>query len=254
MSTRPIDTVLLAVADQHAELDRLLDGLDDSQWATPVPRCPGWTIGDVVLHLTQTDELAAASAAGQFGDANALFDGSKDVDQGADETVQRERGASPRELLARWRAASLAQRDALARTDPTTRLPWVTNRLAPATLATTRLAEAWIHTGDIADALGVDVVAAPDRLRHIAWLAWRTLPYAFERAGTELSGSVAVTLTAPDGATWHFGDSDDATTRVTGPGEQWCLVAARRLDPMETQLRAQGSDADAVLELVRTYA
>jgi hypothetical protein len=41
---------------------------------------------------------------------------------------------------------------------------------------------------------------------------------------------------------------------VTGSGEAWCLVAARRLKAAETELRADGPDAEAVLELVRTYA
>ena len=50
------------------------------------------------------------------------------------------------------------------------------------TLATTRLAEHWAHGLDIAGPLGADF---PDtgRLRHIAWLAHRTLPYALSLAG-----------------------------------------------------------------------
>ncbi len=43
-------------------------------------------------------------------------------------------------------------------------------------------------------------------------------------------------------------------TTVRGEGAELCLVAARRLTPAETSLRAEGPDADAVLELVRTYA
>ncbi len=62
------------------------------------------------------------------------------------------------------------------------RVTWVSGQLSLHTLTATRLSEAWIHTGDIASALGVDL-APTDRLRHIARLAWRTLPYAFDRAG-----------------------------------------------------------------------
>jgi hypothetical protein len=49
--------VIDALADQHAELDALLGGLDERGWQRDVPDCPGWTVGDVVLHLAQTDEL-----------------------------------------------------------------------------------------------------------------------------------------------------------------------------------------------------
>jgi uncharacterized protein (TIGR03084 family) len=121
-------------------------------------------------------------------------------------------------------------------------------------LATTRLAEYWIHTCDVGDALGVDVKPT-DRLWHVARLAWRMLPYAFARAGTELTGPVAVVLDAPGGGRWTFGDSDDRTaTTVRGDAVEFCLVAARRLDPAETGLTADGPAAAGVLDLVRTYA
>ena len=246
--------ILEALAEQHAELETLLAGLDESAWAAPVPRCPGWTVADVVLHLAQTDEMGAASASGRFGDVRALVSDAADVDEGADQYVEQERGAAPAELLDRWRAASRALAHALASADPGERVPWVTNTLTPATLATTRVAESWIHTGDVADALGIALPRADSRLRHIAWLAWRTLPYAFERAGKKLSGPVAVTLTAPDGSAWSFGDAAGATTTVTGPAEEWCLVAARRLDPSTSDLHASGHDAGGVFALVRTYA
>jgi uncharacterized protein (TIGR03084 family) len=249
--------VLDALAEQHAELDELLSALDDSAWATPVPRCPGWTVADVVLHMAQTDEMAASSARGELGGGaltSAAGASHNAVDDGADAMVRQERGASNADLQARWRAAASATRETLAAADPKVRVQWVTNTLAPATLATTRLAECWIHTGDVAGALGIDLGVPAARLRHIAWLAWKTVPYAFERAGRGLSGPVAVTLAAPGGGEWAFGDATDASTTVTGPAVDWCLVAARRVEPSSTALKAEGPDATAVLELVRTYA
>ena len=63
----------------------------------------------------------------------------------------------------------------------------VAGELSARTLASTRLAETWIHTGDIAAGLGVDLVPT-DRLWHMARLAWRTLPYAFAQAGRGSAG------------------------------------------------------------------
>ena len=85
-------------------------------------------------------------------------------------------------------------------------------------------------------------------------LAWRTLPYAFARDGKELTGPVAVEVTAPDGGTWAFGDPVRAATSVHGLATDFCEVAARRLDPAESTLTATGPDANDVLRLVRTYA
>jgi uncharacterized protein (TIGR03084 family) len=261
--TGPMDEVLTGLAEQNDELDGLVSGLDHNGWAAP-SRCPGWSIADVVLHLAQTDEMGAASADGTFTARTAAFGrpaseapAGATADDLAGRAVAAER-APGAVVYARWRAAAAAQAKALAACEPSQRLPWVAGEISALTLATTRLAEHWIHTGDVAAALGREP-AATDRLRPIARLAWRTLPYAFSRAGRTLSGPVALALTGPDGAVWEFtpdgpGSSTVPATIVTGPALDFCLLAARRIPPSETALEASGPDRDAVLELVRTFA
>jgi uncharacterized protein (TIGR03084 family) len=129
----------------------------------------------------------------------------------------------------------------------------MTNQLSVRTLAATRLAECWIHTGDIADALGVRLEPT-DRLRHIARLAWRTLPYAFDQSGTVMHGPVALDLVGPNGDQWRFDPDEPALTSIAGPAVEFCDVAARRVDPDATHLTGTGPDAEPVLRLVRTYA
>jgi uncharacterized protein (TIGR03084 family) len=129
----------------------------------------------------------------------------------------------------------------------------VAGDLAAITLATTRLAETWIHSGDVAAGLGRELTPTA-RLRPIARLAWRTLPYAFARAGKTMSGPVALRLTAPDGTLWEFEPDEPAVTTVSGPALDFCMVAARRTLPTDTALTATGPDAGAALELVRTFA
>ena len=251
-----MDEILEALAEQHAELYRLVADLDEAQWQRP-SRCEGWSVADVVLHLSQTDELAIGSASGQFSEAlGTLAHGigpPGNVDDGADLMVARDRGQPGSAVLQRWKTGSDHLRALLGATDPHARVVWVAGELSARTLATTRLAECWIHTGDVAEAL--DVVLVPgDRLRHIARLAWRTLPYAFARSGRELTGPVAFELVSPNGDAWRFVPDEPPLTTVAGPGVDLCLVAARRVDPAATALVADGPDAEAVLELVRTYA
>jgi uncharacterized protein (TIGR03084 family) len=251
-----MDAVLTALGGQHAALDALLDPLDDAGWTRPT-RCVGWDVADVVLHLSQTDELALASAQGRFEDGLAVLangvEQQGNVDEGAAALVERARGLPNAELLHRWRTGAAALRDELARSDPHLRVTWVAGQLSVHTLTATRLAECWIHTGDVADALGV-VQEPTDALEHVARLAWRILPYAFARDGRELSGPVAFELVAPSGAPWHFLPDGDPATVIEGSGAELCLVAARRVAPEDTSLRGTGPDARAVLELVRTYA
>lgn len=242
------------LARQHEELDALLTGLDAAAWATPVPACPGWDVSDVVLHLAQTDAAAVASAEGRFGEAVLAGTGvgGATVDEVAESGVAAERGLPPAELLARWRETAAAARTALGAVDPSTRLTWVAGELAARTLATTRLSEAWIHTGDIQEAFGLPFTA-DDRLFHIARLAWRTIPYAFQRAGLDSAGEVKLELEPPGGGMWLFGKGSPPTL-IRGHALDFCLVAGRRRTPDQTGLVAEGPDARTVLELVRTYA
>ena len=257
--TQPMGGILTALAEQVAELDGLVRDLDEAGLALP-SRCPGWSISDVLLHVAQTNEMTVASAEGRFTEEAAAF-GNRvgslppraDSDDLAGLAVAAGRGRSGKEVYDRWRASSTAQAAALGTCEPGTRLPWVAGDLAAITLATTRLAETWIHTGDVADGLGQKLTAGA-RLQPIARLAWRTLPYAFARAGKTMAGPVALRLTAPDGTIWEFEADGPAATTVSGPALDFCLVAARRASPSETALVADGADSAEVLDLVRTFA
>jgi uncharacterized protein (TIGR03084 family) len=245
-----------ALTEQQTELSDLLAPLDDDGWSSP-SRCEGWSVADVVLHLAQTNEMAIGSAQRRFTEALAILtegvEAAGNVDDGADLMVRHERGLPHTELRDRWLRSADALVAALIDVDPHERVEWVAGQLSARTLTITRLAETWIHTGDVADALGVTLVPG-ERLRHVARLAWRTLPYAFMRAGRVLSGPVAFELQAPTGGVWRFVPDEHPATTIRGNGVELCLVAARRVDPVQTDLEGEGPDAAAVLELVRTYA
>ncbi len=251
-----MDPVVEALAAQQAELAELLGDLAESRWHAP-SRCEGWDVADVVLHLAQTDELAIGSATGRFTAVTAeLADGlpaAASVDDGASLMVARQRGVPTADLLERWSTGAGRLLELLDVMDLSTRVTWVAGELSARTLATTRLAETWIHTGDVADALAVET-RPTDRLRPIARLAWRTLPYAFASAGRTMTGPVAFRLVGPSGDEWDFVPDEPVVTTIFGPATELCEVAARRLEPSATSLRADGPDADEVLALVRTYA
>jgi uncharacterized protein (TIGR03084 family) len=235
--------------DLSAEQDRLariLAGLTQAQWLSE-SGAPGWTVADVVLHLAQSDEGVVTAVSGA---TDGLTRGA-DVDDWAAARVSAER-AAPAVVFERWQQARSAALAALRAAPADEPLRWVVTAMKPATLATTRLAETWTHGLDITGPLGIDY---PDteRLRHIAWLAVRTLPYALARSGAA-AGPVRVSLTAPDEVeVWSFGP-DDAESVISGPAGAFCRVAAQRLPPSSSGLTATGPSAQAALNVVRTYA
>lgn len=83
----------------HAERAALIDdleGFDDKQWEQP-SLCEEWTVHDVVAHLVDTARTTRLGFV--VGLARAGFDFDRQNARG----VQRERGASPQETLARFR-------------------------------------------------------------------------------------------------------------------------------------------------------
>ncbi len=151
--------LLADLAGQHAELWSLLEPLDEREWRQQSP-CDGWDVGDVVLHLHQTDELALASLCGELSPDLAEFiraGGDSSVDDAAAASVAHARGGTGPEIGVQWHESAARLRTAFDGVDPSARLQWVVGRLSARTLAATRLAECWIHSGDVASALGVEL-------------------------------------------------------------------------------------------------
>lgn len=234
---------------EYRRLDGILSDLDEAAWRSP-SAAEGWTVADVVLHLAQSEELAVASLA-DAGVERSMATEARDVDGLAAQRVLAER-AEPAAVLERWRSSSSAAVAALRASDPDELVPWVGGSMKPATLATTRLAEHWAHTLDITTPLGIDLPDT-DRLRHIAWLGHRTLPYAFQLAGQEPK-PVLAELTAPGGDdVWRFGPPD-APSAIRGAAGAFCRVGAQRLRPDDSGLETTGPDGPAALRVLRNYA
>ena len=235
---------------EQDRLESLLGSLDDADWARP-SSCAGWSVADVVLHLAQTEENVVAAVGGGTFEPPEGISGST-VDEIVDQWVAAERGRPPSEAFERWKRARREALSALRSADPDRPVAWAAAPLKPRTLATTRLAEHWVHAHDIADPLDATYPDS-DRLWHVAWLAHRTIPFAYARAGRSDPPTVHLELESPDGETWTF-PPIDGDVAIKGTAAEFCRVAGRRLAPERTSLETTGPRAAEVLELVRTYA
>lgn len=236
----------------EAEQDRIEDvlaDLDEDAWLSE-SAAPGWTVADTVLHLAQTEEAVVASVNG-VPLTDALPISGSTMDEIMDNLVRAQQ-AEPGVVFDRWRHARRDALAALRTADPDARLPWAAAPLKPAALATTRLAEHWAHALDIVVPLHIDF---PDthRLRHIAWLAHRSLPYGFALAGED-AHEIHCVLTAPDGSTtWEYGDPD-ADSSISGAAGAFCRVGAQRLAVKDSGLVATGPHGATALRVLRNYA
>ena len=224
-------------------------GVDDWFRATPAK---GWDVRDTVAHLADTDELAMDTCTGgprPLNDFAATLASPEDVTLWG---VLRGRKRTGAEVLAWWEDTSAVERETLAGLDPGFRVPWGLG-MRPNSFVTARMMETWAHSLDVHIALGIDKPDT-DRLRHIAWLGYRALPYAFSFAGRERpAGELQVALTLPSGASCVLGPAD-APNRITGPAGEFCRLFVHRLDLAEaTGLHADGEGAVAALEVARAF-
>ena len=242
-------TIFDDLAAEQERLEKILTGLDEAQWVS-ASAAEGWTIADVVLHLAQSEEAAAATAThGTLRGGLGVVAG-ETMDERADAAVRMERRHPPRCSPGGSGPGGGAGRDA-------------GRRPGPAGAVDGRHDQAG-HAGD--DPAGRALGARPGHrraarrrlARHAAAAAHRLAgaPHAAVRAerGGRAGRPVRCELTAPDGAeVWRFGPPD-AESAITGAAGEFCRVAAQRLDPARSGLEASGPHGATALRLVRTYA
>jgi uncharacterized protein (TIGR03084 family) len=236
-----MDPQLLAdLRAEQAVLVAALDGIGEG-WDRPTPT-EGWKVRDTVAHLLVAERAAILSV-------------SRGIDPLESGIRASDAELSGGALLEAWRIAAAEAADAFAARGDSDRVPWGGRAMSARSLATARLMECWAHGLDCLAALHQPTIATA-RLRHVAWLGYRTLPYAFSVAGVippADPASLRLELDGPCGQVWTFGPPESAE-RVTGPALDWCRVATHRLrpgDPM--RLAAQGELAVLALRHARAF-
>jgi uncharacterized protein (TIGR03084 family) len=234
------------VAEEQA-LDQLLQKVAIRDW-TRRPSPDAWSIQDIVAFLASSEGFALRVL--EEGRTPLTESESySSLEEYATTGIERGRSMRPQDVIEWWRAARAGVVDALSRMNRSRRIPWFVGDIAAQTFATARLAETWAYGLDVQSIAEMSMEDTP-RLRHIAWLAWRSLPYAFKKAGHAYS-PVRLEVIGPGYAKWVHGP-DETDQRIKGPAGEWCRVAVRRMTPSQTTLRAEGEVAELALRIART--
>jgi uncharacterized protein (TIGR03084 family) len=132
-------------------------------------------------------------------------------------------------------------------------MPWFGPPMSPASMVTARFMETWAHALDVYGALGMNPEPT-DRIRNVAHLGIRTRDFAFGVHELEPpTEEFRVELTAPSGEPWIWGP-DDAKQRVAGSAYEFCLLVTQRIHRDDTDLVAEGSDAQKWLTIAQAFA
>lgn len=246
------------VAEEQA-LDQFLQRVHEREWTLPTP-ARGWSIMDTVCHLAYSETFGAAVIEkGQewIDQANIV-----DLDDWMERGIIEGKGLRYQGVIEWWRNGRASVVDALSRMTGDEQIPWLIKPMSAKAFATTRLMETWSHGLDVKESMEgrwtlgeeeEDPRADTLRLRHVAWLAHRTLPYAFEQAGVDYPDTgIRVELMGPKYSRWVYGPTD-AENVIKGIAGEWCRVAVDRLDLADSALKAEGEGAETALQVVRMY-
>jgi len=250
------DLLNAVLADLTAESDQIeawVTPVTDVDWST-VTTPEGWTVTHQIAHLAWTDHASlTAIAGGEPFDAVlglAMNDPSGFVDA---ETERWAAELPPAEQLARWQQGRTALADALRAVPAGTKLPWFGPPMSPTSMATARFMETWGHGHDVAEGLGM-TYPQNDRCKHVCHIGVRARGNAFAMRGDQDPGDdIRVELTAPSGELWAWG-GEDAENRVEGSGYDFALLAIRRRQREDVDVRATGPVADRFLDVVQAFA
>lgn len=233
------------------EVDRMVSGLDRSQWRLPTP-APGWTIAHQIAHLAATFRLAGTAAADPEMFTRIASRLGDDFDTNVAIAMASYLANPPEILLEQWRTERAAAERALAQVPAGQTVPWLVRPLPAPVLAAAGMMELFGHGQDIADTLGLRREHS-DALLHLVGFAVRTWDFGYLARGmTVPSVELGFELTAPSGAVWRFGPTG-APHRITGPAVDLCLLVTRRRHRDDLALRATGAHAEQWLEIAQAY-
>lgn len=240
------------LAQEQRALDAIVADLDEAGWDTATP-ADGWAVREAISHLAFFEDKAVLALTNPEQFTKEAETAQADLGAYMQQHVDRGRAMSGKELLSWWRAARGQTLERLGAASPGDRLPWYGPSMSAVSFARARVLETWAHGHDVADGLGIPLMAT-DRIRHIAELgvATRTFSYLV-RGMPNPGGEVRVELTAPSGDQWTWGPTE-TDHLVRGPAEDFCLLVVHRRHRDDVRLHAHGALADEWLSLAQAFA
>jgi uncharacterized protein (TIGR03083 family) len=237
---------VVAGARQRRRLAGALGTLDEAQWAAP-SRCDGWTVKDVVSHLTSTNGFWSISIASALDGAPTRFLEGFDPKATPAALAAADAATGPAEALERFVESTEALCNAAEALDAE-QLALLgeapPGHVALHAVLLHALWDAWVHERDILLPLGLPVDEEPDEITASLRYGVALAP-AFALSGDpSRRGALGVSVVGPDLECWvevgtnvvvHDGPAPSGTPTIHGRGVDVLeAISVRR--PLEADL------------------
>jgi uncharacterized protein (TIGR03084 family) len=252
MTNPVLESVLADLIAESEQIEAWVAPLDDAGWAA-VTTPEGWTISHQIAHLAWTDNASLIAINGGEPFEALIEIAMKDPAGLVDTETEKWAQLPPSAQLTRWQAGRGELAEALRGVPEGTKIPWFGPPMSPTSMVTARFMETWGHGHDVAEGLGT-TYPQNDRCKHVCHIGVRARSNAYAMRNEQDPGvDIRVELLAPSGAVWTWG-GEDAENRVTGRGYDFALLATRRRNRHDVDVRAEGEVADHFLDIVQAFA
>ena len=211
MALRQFDDPVIVWQSAISDLVSVTADLPPEQWLLATP-CPGWTVADVVSHISDLD--------GYFlGDERPAHEPmwadlphvTTPAAQFTEVGVDYRRGRSGVELITELKDITARRADQLSGADMSETVEWFFGQRTIDQLMRIRTFDIWLHEQDIRDAIGQPGGEDSDAAHIAAARMLEVLPMLFVKgAGATGGQSLQLVLTGPGvTGTWGIGVDDD---------------------------------------------
>lgn len=230
MVTRvPRQPVVDALREEWSTLDTLVSGLDDDQWAAPSVLA-GWTVADILAHITGTEWSLTGRDVEALRDVSALGHVKNPIGELNERWVDHYRARSRQQLIDDFHEVIETRLTAL---EGMTEREWDAESFTPAGPDTygrfmrIRIFDCWVHEIDIRDSLNLgvpdDVLPATSARKEMV----ASLPFVIgKRAGAPAGSTVTVDFTGVAPRAVHVAVEDRAAVvpALDGPADTTLTV------------------------------
>ncbi|MGC6475619.1 MAG: TIGR03084 family metal-binding protein [Parvibaculales bacterium] len=229
--------------DESQALYEVMRDLEDSDFDQPT-QFKGWTLNHVLEHLHIWNWAAFESYRDEENFQNFLSQVMENIQSGSLRPFESAwlKGVSGRDLLAQWHDFYHEMAEDFAKIDPKTRLKWAGPDMSARSSISARLMETWAHGQEVFDHLGV-VRKNKDTIRSIVVLGVNTFKWTYQvRGETPPDQQPYVSLSAPSGDIWQFGEANKDEC-IEGAAEEFCMVVTQVRNIKDVNLRVTGEVA-----------